>query len=226
MIHKYRYAVRACVHMLLAAVIFHLNGSDDLHAGARAKGNGAGWGFFSGPGHQVLMKKLVLICRRWTFISPTTSTTLVNGRGRQVGRVEEDGGELNWVTIVPKWGEPVTHSQNFERRTRRTQKQLDSLLKRGVHMHRRGHPISLVFCLFSSSRCLFIVLAHKQDRRPVAKINSENVEGIWRSEEKTLCKGKCAARSGWIAHAELPKNNRTCCGKTESSPPSLRKTST
>lgn len=37
MIHKYRYAVRACVHMLLAAVIFHLNGSDDLHAGAREK---------------------------------------------------------------------------------------------------------------------------------------------------------------------------------------------
>lgn len=38
-------------------------------------------------------------------------------------------------------------------------------------MHGRGHPNSLIFCLFSSSRCLFIVLAHKQDRRPVAKIN-------------------------------------------------------
>lgn len=63
-------------------------------------------------------------------------------------------------------------------------------------MHRRGHPISLVFCLFSSSRCLFIVLAHKQDRRAVAKINSENVEGVKRSEEKALCKGKCAACSG------------------------------
>lgn len=53
-------------------------------------------------------------------------------------------------------------------------------------MHRRGLPISLVFCLFSSSRCLFIVLAHKQDRRPVAKIKSENVEGIRRSEEKSV----------------------------------------
>lgn len=32
MIHKYRYAVRACVHMLLAAVMFHLNGSNEEQA--------------------------------------------------------------------------------------------------------------------------------------------------------------------------------------------------
>lgn len=108
MIQKCRYAVRACVHMLFAAVIFHLNGSNEEQASFDGtlvhvrRATERDEVFFSGPRHQVLMKQLVLICRRWRLISYTTSTTLVNGRGRQVGRVGEDGRELNWVTIVPK----------------------------------------------------------------------------------------------------------------------------
>lgn len=157
---------------MCAAVISNLNGSNE----GRASLDGQAVHVRRAT-ERALMKKPALICRSWSLIINQPPTTLVNVRRRQEGRVKKDCRELNWgdnrprVRSIRDTQPDEDVGRNFEEQTGRAQKQLDLLLKRGMHMHGRGHPISLVFCLFSSSRCLFIVLAHKQDRRPVAKIN-------------------------------------------------------
>lgn len=209
MIHKCRFTARACVHTctLLPYPVWtdRTKGEHGLKTDARAKGDGAYRGFLLATPPGIDEKGSADLPQLELDYQPTP-TTLVNRCRLRVGRVKEDIWEIQLddnrarVRSIRETQLEEDVRRNFEERTRRTQKQLDLLLKRGMHMHGRGHSTSLVFCLFSSSRCLFIVLAHKKDRRPVAKINRVK---MWRElggQKNRLCKRECSVRLGWIVH--------------------------
>lgn len=132
---------------------------------------------------------------------PIPLKTLVNGGRREVGEGEKSVGNDNGWQLSPLGsigGTPPEEDvrRNFEGCDETDAKAIGFTIK-ARHAQERSSYLPRFFSLFSSSKCLFIVLAHKQDRQPMAKTNRVK---LWRSDKQTLCKRECPARLGCLAH--------------------------